>query len=425
MSAQYLAVIIFLVVSAQVVTWAAIAFYRHLESYAALKNRAAGREDAVPAPSSETAAQATASPPSWEGFRDFRVARKVFEDENKTICSFYLVPVDGTPLPAFRPGQYLTFRLPIDDATGTSRTAVRCYSLSDRPNPDYYRVTIKRVPAPTPDVPPGLGSNHFHDKVQQGDVVSVKVPAGHFHLADKGAAPIVLVGGGIGITPMLSIVNTTLQQAHGREVWLFYGVRNRADHVMKEHLETLAKNHPNLHLHVCYSRPDERDVEGVDYQHRGHVDIRLLRLTLPRQAEDFYICGPKQMMETLVPALEEWGVPPQRIRYEAFGPASIAKQEKKTPSVAATEAEVASITVTFSRTGKRLQWDGKAESLLDFAEANGIVVDSGCRAGSCGCCQTSIQTGEVEYNQTPDADVEAGACLLCITTPKTDLILSA
>lgn len=422
MSAQYLTLIIFLVVSVQVVIWAAVAFHRHLEDYAALKNRAAGCEDATPASLSETTTQAAASAAPWDGFRDFRVARKVFEDENRTVCSFYLIPVDGMPLPAFKPGQYLTFRLPIDDSSGTSRTVVRCYSLSDSPNPDYYRVTIKRVPASGPDVPPGLGSNHFHDKVQEDDVVSVKAPAGHFHLVDKGTAPIALIGGGIGITPMLSIVNTVLQQAHRREVWLFYGVRNHADHVMKEHLETLARNHANLHLHVCYSRPEERDVEGVDYQHRGHVDIRLLRLTLPRQVEDFYICGPRQMMETLVPALEEWGVPPQRIHYEAFGPASIAKQEKKTPSVA---AEVPVVTVTFSRTGKRLQWDGKAESLLDFAEANGIAVDSGCRAGSCGCCQTSIQTGEVEYNQTPDADVETGACLLCVTTPKTDLVLSA
>lgn len=422
MSAQFLTIIIFLAVSAQVVIWAVVAFFRHLENYEALKNRAAGRGDAVPAPASETTTWATASPPSWDGFRDFRVERKVFEDGNKTICSFYLVPVDGTPLPAFKPGQYLTFRLPIDDPSGESRTVVRCYSLSDSPHPDHYRVTIKRVPAAAPDVLPGLGSNHFHDEVQEGDTVSVKAPAGHFHLADNGTHPIVLVGGGIGITPMLSIVNATLQQAQRREVWLFYGIRNRADHVMKEHLETLAKNHSNLHLHVCYSRPDERDVEGVDYQYCGHVDIRLLRLILPRQVEDFYICGPKQMMETLVPALEEWGVPPQRIHYEAFGPASIAKQEKRAPSVA---AEVPLITVTFSRTGRSLQWDRNAESLLDFAEANGVAVDSGCRAGSCGCCQTSIQTGEVEYNQTPDADIEAGACLLCIATPKTDLILSA
>lgn len=366
--------------------------------------------------------------PAWEGFREFLVKRRVIEDYARSVCSFYLVPADGQSLPLFKPGQFLTFRLELEDPVRHEpRTVVRCYSLSDRPNPDYYRVSIKRAlpPAETPDVPAGLSSNYFHDRVQEGTRLMVKAPSGHFHLMMDEPLPIVLVGGGIGITPMLSILNTVLFSGTSREVWLFYGVRNAAEHVMKEHLESLRKAHPNFHLHVCYSSPDEGDVEGVDYHHRGWIDLQLLRSILKLVRYQFYVCGPRQMMETLVPALAEWGVATDDIYYESFGPASLIKHENLTRQVTKGEAAAQDFTITFSKSGKNILWDSSADSLLEFAESKGIEVESGCRAGSCGGCQTRLAAGEVDYNQVPDADVDAGHCLLCITTPKSDLTLVA
>jgi hypothetical protein len=261
----------------------------------------------------------------------------------------------------------------------------------------------------------------------------VKAPSGHFHLMMDEPLPIVLVGGGIGITPMLSILNTVMFSilssvmfcGTSREVWLYYGVRNGAEHVMKEYLESLQKAHPNFHLHVCYSSPTEGDVEGVDYHHRGWIDLQLLRSTLKLVHYQFYVCGPRQMMETLVPALEEWGVATDDIHYESFGPASLIKHENLTRQVTKGETAAQAFTITFSKSGKSIPWDPGADSLLEFAEANGIEVESGCRAGSCGSCQTGLAAGEVDYNQEPDADVDSGHCLLCITTPKTDLTLAA
>lgn len=365
---------------------------------------------------------ASAQPLAWNGLRDFIVRRRVLEDGNHSVCSFYLVPADGKLLPTFKPGQYLTFKLQLEDpVTREPKTVVRCYSLSDRARPDYYRVTIKRVPSPAdaPDAPPGLSSNYFHDQVREGTRLLVKAPSGHFSLLEDEPLPIVLLAGGIGITPMLSILNSILQNGRAREVWLYLGVRNGAEHIMKEHLNSLQRAHANFHLHVCYSRPGEGDVEGVDYQHRGHADIELLRSTLKLMRYQFYVCGPKPMMETLVPALEEWGVAPGDIHYESFGPASLVKREKP----ALTVAQV--IRVTFSKTGQSIPWDPSADSLLEFAEANGVAVESGCRAGSCGSCQTRVEAGEVAYNQQPDADIEPGHCLLCIATPKGDLTLAA
>ncbi|MGB5571597.1 MAG: 2Fe-2S iron-sulfur cluster-binding protein, partial [Sedimenticolaceae bacterium] len=348
---------------------------------------------------------------AWTGFREFSVQRREYEDEGRSICSFYLVPCDGKPLPAFRPGQFLTFRLAVGDpAEGEFSNVVRCYSLSDAPRPDHYRVSIKRVPAPLdhPDAPPGVSSGFFHDHVQAGDHLMVRAPSGHFHLVEEEPLPIVLIGGGIGITPMLSILNSLLERGIEREIWLFYGVRNGSEHVMKGHLQALADRHNNFHLHVCYSAPRGDDVEGVDYDHRGRVDLPLLRNTLRLARYQFCVCGPKPMMESLLPGLEEWGVDSGDIHYESFGPATLVKREK--PALAASGAQP--VNITFSRSGKRLTWDPAAGSLLEFAESNGIDVDSGCRAGSCGSCQTALTAGEVEYNQQPDADIEPRHCLL-------------
>ncbi|MGB5649803.1 MAG: 2Fe-2S iron-sulfur cluster-binding protein, partial [Sedimenticolaceae bacterium] len=162
-------------------------------------------------------------------------------------------------------------------------------------------------------------------------------------------------------------------------------------------------------------------VEGVDYDHRGRVDLPLLRNTLKLARYQFYVCGPKPMMESLVPGLEEWGVESGDIHYESFGPATLVKRE--TPAQIAVSTRP--VSVTFNRSRKRLTWNPAADSLLEFAEANGIDVDSGCRAGSCGSCQTALTAGKVDYNQQPDADIEPGHCLLCIATPSCDLVLEA
>jgi ferredoxin-NADP reductase len=417
MSTGTLALIIFGALLIQIAALALVGLYRQRVRYQGIA--ASGDEhsgtDLVPH-------QPPAPGQAAAQYRDFLVQRRIVEDADGNVCSFYLVPVDGEPLPAYRPGQYLVFRLEIPDAAGGSRTVTRCYSLSDRPRPDYYRVTIKRVPAPAdaPDAAPGLASNFFHDRVHPGTRLSVRPPSGSFHLAEDSPLPIVLVAGGIGITPMLSILNRLLEAQSTREVWLYFGVRSGADHIMKAHLDALRQAHPNFHLHVCYSRPGSADVEGVDYQHRGHVDIQLLRTTLRLARYQFYVCGPKPMMETLVPALEEWGVSPGDIHYESFGPASLTRREA--PPLPSTGK---AIQVSFSRSGKTLPWEPGADSLLAFAEAYGVGVESGCRAGSCGGCQTRLEAGEVDYAQQPDAEVESGHCLLCISTPRTDITLAA
>lgn len=391
--------------------------------WAAWNRRASTRGVPVGAPASTS----TRPDVAWEGWREFRVAQRAFEDASQSQCSFYLQPVDGRPLPAFKPGQFLTFAVDVDphiaDGAAVTHAVTRCYSLSDRPDAAHYRVTIKRVPAP-PDHPgfaPGRSSNHFHDRVRVGDILRVKAPAGHFFLDPDPDLPVVLIAGGIGITPMMSMLRWCVSHQPQRVAHFYYGLRNGGEHAFKQLLEAMAVSHPALRLNVVYSRPGESDLQGRDYQHRGHVDVELLRRTLPHGRHQFYVCGPTAMMQALVPALAEWGVPVADIRFEAFGPASI-----KLPGAAAAVAPSTSgVEVRFQRSGRTLTWDGSDASLLDFAERHGVEVESGCRSGGCGSCETRLLQGEVEYEHPPDHDVAAGHCLLCVGRPSSALVLEA
>lgn len=416
MTTGSLALIIATLLILQAVALLLSSYYRHWRQrkhHSEVNDAAAGTPQIAPA-----AITVAEKAPGWSGFREFEVKQRVVEDADNQICSFYLVPVDGEPLPQFKPGQFLTFRLPTD-----SETLTRCYSLSDRPRPDHYRVTIKRVLPPDKEsgLPPGRSSGFFHDHIMQGCHLQIKAPAGQFHLDQSSNRPLVLIGGGIGITPMLSMLEHLLENGTQRQIWLFYGVRNGREIIMSPELQNLAQQHSNLHLHLCFSQPLEADREGISYHHRGRVDIELLRRILPLAGYQFYLCGPQPMMQSLVSGLQTLGIPSSDIHYEAFGPASLPGHP---PAAEAPPPESAiPHQVRFSRSGRQFTWQPGAGSLLELAEAEGIEVDSGCRAGGCGACQTRIESGEVHYESSPDADIESGHCLLCTSTPKSDLVL--
>lgn len=355
---------------------------------------------------------------SWNGFRKFEIAER--REEVGGVCSFYLKPHDKRPLPPFLAGQFLTFKL---DIPGQTKPVIRCYSLSDGPTPEYFRVTIKKIPPPRdkPELPPGLSSAYFHDQLQDGDILDVKAPSGHFYLDTTAQTPIVLIGGGVGITPVLSMLNTVVASASKREVWFFLGVRNKSEHMMKDHLEAVAREHENVHLCICYSEPTEQCVEGSDYHHAGHVSVDLFKTRLGSNNYAFYFCGPPPMMNALDEQLRAWGVPENRINYEAFGPATV-KRLKEPVAEAGAQSD---IQVTFTKSNKNVPWNASAGSLLDFAEENGVAIDFGCRAGNCGTCLTAIQSGDVDYVGTPGEMPEKGSCLVCLCVPKSNLELDA
>jgi ferredoxin-NADP reductase len=357
----------------------------------------------------------TAAP--WNGFRKFLVSEKVRECGD--VCSFYLTPHDKKPLADFLPGQYLTFRLSIP---GAATPVLRCYSISDGPRRETYRVTIKRIPARDAGGPPGLASAFFHDQVEAGDILDVKAPAGQFYLDPSGAKPVVLIGSGIGVTPVLAMLNALVAQGSRREIWFFHGVRNGTDHIMKGYLESVARENPNVHLNVCCSDLAGDYVLGRDYHFAERVSPAVLKRVLPSSNFDFYLCGPGPMMQDVTEGLKEWGVPDSNIHYETFGPSSV----KKVQTVVAPGATAPTgYAVQFRKSGKTLSWCGEQANILEFAEANGINIPSACRAGACGTCQVAVFSGEIGYVEKPDFATEPGTGLTCIGAPKSDLVLDA
>jgi ferredoxin-NADP reductase len=336
----------------------------------------------------------------WNGLRKFSVVRKVSECED--VHAIYLKP------------------------HGRDKPLIRCYSLSDSPHQkDYYRVTIKKEKSPRdkPDVPPGAGSSYFCDSLKEGDILNVKAPTGHFFLDMMKMNPVVLIAGGVGITPMLCMANAIAASGSKREAWFFFGVRNRREHIHKAELEKLAAENDNIHLHVCYSQPGEKEVKGTDYQHEGRVSIELLKELLPSNNFEYYLCGSGAFMKSLTDGLEVWGVPDKDVYFEAFGPATV-KKKTAAPTVEET-THLAKINVTFGRSGKTIRWEPSSGNILEFAQLQGVKIDSGCCAGSCGSCVVAIKTGAVDYLKKPDAEPETGTCLTCICRPKNDLVLDA
>jgi ferredoxin-NADP reductase len=358
---------------------------------------------------------------SWGGFRKFYIHKRV--DEADGITSFYLRPYDGKPVPRYLPGQHLTFRLQIP---GNPKPVVRCYSLSDAPvHNNQYRVSIKRLGAPpgSEGIPEGLGSCFFHDSLEVDRIVDVKAPNGNFYLDMTDKRPAVLIAGGIGLTPMLSMINTIAYTKSRREVWMFYAVMDRRQHVMPGHLKRLAREHPNINIVICYAEPTRDCVKGRDFHYRGRVSRRLLEGLLPSRNCQFYLCGPPPMQDALIKDLSEWGVAEKDIKWESFGK----RKGKKpaSPNVGDNGKRIEPIEIVFARSGKVGKWSSDEETVLDVAEAAGVPMDSGCRAGQCGTCVTAIKQGAVTYLDEPGAKPPSGTCLTCIAIPKEGLVLDA
>lgn len=349
--------------------------------------------------------------PAFKGSRKFRVARKVHENDD--ITSIYLEPVDGKKLKPFKPGQYLTYEF---DIPGREGPVARSYSLSDAPSPGHYRASIKRVTHPRdhPEYPNGLVSNYVHDELEEGTILNVRAPAGEFCLDLKSLHPVVLLGAGVGLTPVLSMLKALANHQAHREVWFFYGTRDYQEDAMRSEIDDAISRLKNGHLVICHSNPKPEEKEGEHYHVAERISVDLLQRMLPHRRYHFYFCGPPPMMQSLYDGLTKWGVPEKRMHYEAFGPSSIGKK-KKLPKGAVSPA-----TVRFLKSKKTLHWTGQQQSLLEFAEANNIKLKFGCRAGACGTCKLKLRKGNVVYTKPPSADAGSKGCLVCVGIPGSD-----
>lgn len=251
-------------------------------------------------------------PGGWEDFKPFRVLRK--EPESSNITSFYLAPADNAALPRFKPGQYITVRLP----TPNGSTTMRNYSLSDKPGQAHFRISVKREKAATGGAPDGYVSTQLHDTVNVGDLIEVAPPCGEFFLdvTEQHKRPLVLLAAGIGITPILSILTTALEVTPQREIIFLHACLNEDVQAFKASLDTLAQQHSNVKVHHRYSDPGARSGNAST----GFVNAELIESLVPDRDADYYFCGPQPFMVNIYHDLLKWGIPATQVHFEFFGP---------------------------------------------------------------------------------------------------------
>lgn len=250
----------------------------------------------------------------WSGWRPFRVVGTA--RESSEIASFYLQPTDDGGLPPFQPGQFVSVRT-VDDA---GMTHIRQYSLSDAPHHDHLRLTVKRQDA-SEDAPAGIVSTALHLELNQGDIIELSFPQGHFVVDQQKDTPLVLLSGGVGITPMLGILGHVAKEQPQRSIHFAHAARNREVHAMNEWLRTMAARHATLDVEIYYEEVGAADVAGRHYDKQGRIDAGRIAAQRHLVDADYYICGPRGFMAAQIDSLKRVGVPESRIHAEFFGAA--------------------------------------------------------------------------------------------------------
>lgn len=389
-------------------------------------------------------------------FRRFKVINKAIE--STVITSFYLQPEDNQPLWAAQAGQYLILRIPTAD-----KPLLRTYSLSsDVTHPDSYRITVKREAAPVTatDLPNGIGSCWLHDMVEVGSILEVAAPRGNFVLDESSQRPVLLLSGGVGQTPLLSMLHSLSKAS--RKAWYIHACENGAVHAMRAEVDDLISQFDEqLHSIVVYREPLAEDHEALNFDSVGFIDKTLLQSLLPIDDYDIYLCGPTAFMVAMYKLLVELGVAKSRIAYEFFGKAASldalafgTDRAPKTPSIAASNAPSALANLThitnpdawaidksfnannsvssdsnanpsvyFSRAGKTVEWSNTNTSLLQLAEQQGLKPDFSCRSGICNSCKLPLLEGEVEYFEPPLEQPNSNEVLLCCSRPLGKIVI--
>lgn len=271
------------------------------EAYGALANIFINREG-------DLYKQTEQAPGGWLGPRKFTVLSKT--PESSLVTSFVLSPVDGKPVIGYKPGQYLGIKV---QPKHCEYAEMRQYSLSDKPNSSTYRISVKREQGEVN----GLVSNHLHDSVEQGDVLDILPPAGDFFLQHQ-HLPTVLISAGVGLTPMMSMLEATVDSHPQTPIHFLHACENPEQHSFTQRVAELEKITPELNAYTWYANhaPEQDNVFS------GLMSLAPMAQQLPLGSGNFYICGPTGFMSFIKNQLLDLGVKDAQIHYEVFGPHS-------------------------------------------------------------------------------------------------------
>jgi ferredoxin-NADP reductase/DMSO/TMAO reductase YedYZ heme-binding membrane subunit len=348
----------------------------------------------------------------WSG--ELQIGR-IFQ-ETPDVATFRLVPPGGGPLPfSHLAGQYLNLALDIG-----GRRVNRSYTIASPPGRDYCEISVKRLAN-------GHASHHLHDTWREGSIVKVSAPAGKLVFAGHEARRVVLIAGGVGITPMMSVVRSLTDRCWTGDIHLLFSVRKLHDLVFADELRHLQRRFANLHVHVTLTGDPDVAWDGA----RGHISRELVERWVPDlERGPVLLCGPQPMMDALRAALVAMGVPSAEILEEAFvsPPSSAAAPGTDDPLPAEADvldAGAAPPTVRFQRAG-RISGPGEGLTVLEAAEDAGVTIPFECRSGICGQCKTKLVSGrvtmEVQDALTP-GDRASGLILACQARPVRDIVV--
>lgn len=381
--------------------------------------------EAAPPSSASAAATPAAAAGPWKG--KLQVAG-IFR-ETKDVKTFRLKSPDGGPIPfTFVPGQFLTYTAEID-----GKLVRRSYTIaSSAAQTAYVETTIKREE-------PGIFSDYMHDKVKQGELIEVTAPFGAFTFRGKEADSVVLIGGGVGITPLMAAIRYLFDTAWRGDIFLVYGVQTTEHFIFRDELEYLQRRMPNLHVIATMARAEGTSWMGP----QGHVTKELLTQSVPDVIKRrIHLCGPPGMLGAMKKLLAELGVPAEQVKTEAFGPArgavpppgvtQVISPEPVPPAAqggpaAAPAIGPATATIRFAKANKVVALPPD-KTVLEVAESNGVSIDYACRVGVCGTCKTKLLEGqvtmEVEDALTPE-DKSNNIILACQAKSVGNLVVEA
>ncbi len=349
-------------------------------------------------------------------YRKLKVTKVV--DESPEVRSFYFSSAEGEDLRPNIPGQHLTFKIPFKDnelfmSNGQDnqdiKFALRSYTISNTFENNNYRISVKKEPQ-------GKVSSAFHKSLKTGDIIEARGPKGSFTYKRHKNKTDVFIAGGIGITPILSMLKSIKNNMD--DLYLILAVKEKRLLAFKEEIEEVINNNPNIHLHVYLSRePIEKEDSKKWKYFNKRLDIGVLKSALPEKKHfSFYICGPEKMTENLVDEIKKWKGKKCPILTENFG--SIKSGQSYSYDGKAMQIE-------FTKSGKTVEWDHEFRNILEFAESNGIRMEAGCMFGECGACSIKLAEGKIDYNYLTATIPAKGNILPCSCRPSSDLKIEA
>ncbi len=386
-----------------------------------------------PAPSSPPAASSRGE--RWVGH--LRVAAVV--QESPDVKTFRLVDPNGDLLPfSHLPGQFLTLTVEID-----GKTTKRAYTIASPPTRrDAVEITVKREPL-------GVVSQYLHDRLKVGDELTIAAPAGYFTFTGHEADSIVLIGGGVGVTPLMSVIRYLTDREWPGDIFLLFSCKASRDVLFRQEIERLKARCPNLHVTVITTR----EARGNGAARSGRVTPALIGNAVPAIASRrVHLCGPPPMMEAVKQMLGELGIPASQIKTENFGTATRSPAAAATrlvpppapdagpaplppagvpratrPAAIAPTASATLPTVTFARSHKAAPAAAK-RTVLDIAEEVGVDIDSACRSGTCGTCKVTLTSGHVTMaldDALEPSDRASNMILACQAIPGDNVVVEA